>query len=211
MTEILSAVATQGIPSLLVENQKIKIARINSQKSEALGTIVGIVNHWTAGMFDTAFDDYHFNICLLGTKAVIVKTLNLTQKGQHVWGRNTGLVGVSLACMSNPKVKATHPHPAQIEAMAVIEAELCAWKHLNPSGTISLPDKDNTGTALVNTGKYHNFNVISDHAEFAKEDRYFPDRWDIGEYQNIVRSKVIQYHKELKEGKRKFQFKELIV
>lgn len=205
-TTLVESVTALTGSSVTVGGGTISIVRNNTQTFKNLGPVERLVNHWTAGAFTTAYNEYHFNICFVNNKAVVVKTLSTQQLGKHTLGRNPNMLGISLACMSKPNSKSTHPQPAQIEAMAILLAELCVVHNLNPAGVVTLPKKTLSGDVLVETGGTRTFNVIADHAEYSKADGYAADRWDIGAYQETVKAKTFQYHSELKQGRRSFQF-----
>ena len=65
--------------------------------------------HWTAGRYDTDFDDYH--VCIHGDGSIYVTTDNLSETLAHTWHRNSGSVGVTLDYPPTAK---------QIEAMAQV-------------------------------------------------------------------------------------------
>lgn len=79
--------------------------------------------HWSAGHYNTVFDDYHVNITGDGTMYV---TGNLSDLKAHTYHRNTGSVGISLCCAygaTTDNLGDEPPTVAQIEAMAqAIEA-----------------------------------------------------------------------------------------
>ena len=74
--------------------------------------------HWSAGHYDTVFDDYHVNI---GKNGELYVTGDLDEVKAHTWRRNTGAVGISLCCGYKANTSDLGPEPpteAQIEAMA---------------------------------------------------------------------------------------------
>lgn len=79
--------------------------------------------HWSAGHYNTVFDDYHVNITGDGTMYI---TGNLSDLKAHTYHRNTGSVGISLCCAygaTTDNLGDEPPTVAQIEAMAqAIEA-----------------------------------------------------------------------------------------
>lgn len=79
--------------------------------------------HWSAGHYNTVFDDYHVNITGDGT---LYLTGNLSDLKAHTYHRNTGSVGISLCCAygaTTDNLGDEPPTVAQIEAMAqAIEA-----------------------------------------------------------------------------------------
>lgn len=182
----------------------------NTQKHEPMTQPKGIVLHWGANNRFNWADGYHYNICDFSGVAVVVQSLKLSEKGSHVWGRNSGLIGISMSCMAKPDLI---PTDLQKETTSILVAEFCAWKSLDIFGKIILPEKKYypKPDRLIDTGKMIKFPVVTDHAEYAKRDGYFPSRWDIGSYKTDIvdRAKVI--YSELKSGKgRKFQFLEIL-
>lgn len=183
------------------------IRRPNGQKGDALGDKLGWIAHWSACPESLVFDDYHINICVSvdRKKPVIAKTLKFNQKGQHLFGRNTGMLAISFACPAVSKI--TKPTEEMVDAMALVIAESCAWHKLDPNGSIQVPKKlysyatDKLST-LPGTIKMP---VISDHASYAKADGYGRDRIDIGAYLPLVKSKALVFFKELKANERQFE------
>lgn len=194
--------AVNNEKTLTLPSGKINIQRINTQRAEALGTIKGVVLHWTAGPKTLAFDDYHINIVETASEVAVIQTLNYTEKGMHLYKRNTGMIGVSMASMQNPKLKSQQPSALQLEATALIIAEICCYKNLNPEKEFSTYKLGNP--ALVSAP------IISDHKYWAIEDMYYPDRWDIDTYYAPLRLRAIALFKELKANKRKFQFQDIL-
>lgn len=140
----------------------------NDQKAQPLGAPSQVVLHWTAGNYQQCWDSYHFNLAydVAVGRACVVKSLKLSQKGQHVWKRNSGAIGVTFCAMANAKSYAVQPK--QEEAAAVLCAELL--QHFK------LP-----------------LSALRDHAFWAQEDGYYPERWDIGPRFEPVR-KLTQAH-----------------
>lgn len=82
-----------------------------------------IYMHWSAGHYNTVFDDYHVNITADGTLYI---TGDLDEVKAHTYHRNTGAVGISLCCAYGATTNDLGDEPptqAQIEAMSqAIEA-----------------------------------------------------------------------------------------
>lgn len=77
--------------------------------------------HWTAGRYDTDFDDYH--VCIHGDGSIYVTTDNLSETLAHTWHRNSGSVGVTLDCAYGATTDDLGDYPPtakQIEAMAQV-------------------------------------------------------------------------------------------
>jgi hypothetical protein len=142
--------------------------------------------HWSASRYDQVFNDYHINI--LGDGTVYFTTDNLAEVKSHTWHRNTGAIGITLACAynaSSPENMGDYPPtPQQIETMAQVVAILC--------GILDIPiTKENVMT----------------HAEAADLDGYGPEttveRWDLWKLVDsdgvmksggdVIRGKAIYY------------------
>ena len=61
-----------------------------------LGRDVKIYLHWSAGRYNSKFEDYHVNID--GDGRIFLSVEDLSEVLAHTWKRNTGSVGVSLCC-----------------------------------------------------------------------------------------------------------------
>lgn len=184
--------------------------------------------HWGATDWNDIYNDYHYTIVFdpETRKAYVVKGLNDEQKGQHLWGRNSGCYGVGFAAMrdATPKAgmtavqfKGPNPiQPEQMELAAQLIAELCAWKKMNPFAEVTLMDKKRGGDSLVNTGGTMQAPTVADHAWFARQDGYPYDRWDIADYFPTLKARVDTMFRELKgqkmpDGKaRAFEFEEVL-
>lgn len=95
------------------------------EQARSVGREPKVYLHWSAGHYNTVFDDYHINIKGDGT---IVVTGDLDEIKSHTWRRNTGSVGVSLCCAYNATSNNIGPEPPtqeQIEVMAQVTAALC--------------------------------------------------------------------------------------
>lgn len=196
-----------GKSSFKLNDKTHYIHNDNSQANETFKNVSGLVLHWTAGDYKTFFNGYHVNFGFIENEVIVVKTLNFNQKGQHVWQRNSNLIGLTLCSMKDWVLK---PNEYQLDMLSLFIAEFCAWYNLNPENEITLPEKKLVGNTLVNTGKNKKFPIISDHRTFAESDGYASERQDIKDYYKPVRDKAIQYYKELKANKRKFVFLSLL-
>jgi hypothetical protein len=88
------------------------------QQAKSKGREPRIYLHWSAGHYDTVFDDYHINIT--GTGKIYI-TGDLDEVKAHTWQMNTGAVAISLCCAYGATTNDLGPEPptsAQIEAMA---------------------------------------------------------------------------------------------
>lgn len=93
------------------------------RQAESVGREPKIYLHWSAGHYNTVFDDYHVNITADGTLYI---TGDLDEVKAHTYHRNTGAVGISLCCAYGATTNDLSDEPptqAQIEAMSqAIEA-----------------------------------------------------------------------------------------
>lgn len=190
-------------------NQSFSYRKINSQRKDPMGELLGLVMHHSGVQKGIVFDDYHFNITEGKDGQVYVfKTLGFNEKGQHLWGRNTGLLATSLCCLATGK---DTPTENMIKANAILNAEKFAWKRLN-FGRLILPAKKIFSGNLVNiVGETITIDSLSDHGSYAKLDGYFPDRWDVGEgIKNTIITLTKKHYSDLKSGKAQFIFKDLM-
>lgn len=148
-----------------------------------------ITCHWSAGRYDQSFYDYHLNI--LGDGSIVSNHDNFDVKLSHTWRRNTGNIGIALACCLDAGVTSTGevnwgtypPTDAQIETMAQVVAAICKGKDWEPT-----------------------YDKVKTHAEWAAIDGYSiydddPDmRWDLikvpqedGEGGDVIRGKAAFY------------------
>lgn len=203
---IIKDISKQMLGAFSINGIKFNLLSDNT-RGESSGVEKHLVNHWTAGTATQLFNGYHYNITEVNNEVFVFKTLNRKEKGQHVWGRNTGAIGNTLCCMYNNK----KPTDKMIDALAILNAEQCAWYNIDPRKQIQLAKKKRTGVnSLVTVSGFINAPTVSDHSFFAKQDGYASDRWDIGDYMKIVYDKCLKYYDELKSGKRQFTFKEII-
>lgn len=64
--------------------------------AKGLGRDVKIYLHWSAGRYNSKFEDYHVNID--GNGNIFLSIDDLSEVLAHTYRRNTGSVGVSLCC-----------------------------------------------------------------------------------------------------------------
>ena len=69
------------------------------EQAKSQGRNPKVYLHWSAGRYDSVFDDYHINIT--GAGKIFVTTNNLSEIKSHTWRRNTGSIGISLCCAYN--------------------------------------------------------------------------------------------------------------
>ena len=66
------------------------------EQAKSQGRNPKVYLHWSAGRYDSVFDDYHINIT--GAGKIFVTTNDLLEIKSHKWRRNTGSIGISLCC-----------------------------------------------------------------------------------------------------------------
>ncbi|WP_333593598.1 N-acetylmuramoyl-L-alanine amidase [Anaerospora hongkongensis] len=152
-------------------------------QANSLDRDVKLYLHWTAGHYGQFFSDYHINIDADGS--IYISTNDFAEVKSHTYRRNTGAVGIALACAYNATTRNLGPEPPtsqQIEVTAQVVAVLAATLDL----TI---DRQRVMT----------------HAETADDDNYGPlttcERWDLwyfdgaakGEGGNVIRGKANWY------------------
>lgn len=107
---------------------KVTLEEIKAMAQSASG-ISKIFVHWAASRYGQFFDDYHINIDHDGS--VYASTDDLTELKSHTWRRNSGAVGIALACCYNATgcddLGEYPPTPDQIEALAQVLAVLCKY------------------------------------------------------------------------------------
>ena len=94
-------------------------------KAQAAGRQPAIILHWSAGCYNTCFDDYHINIT--GDGEIKLSTRDLAQNCSHTYLRNSGSIGVSLCCAYGANTNNLGNYPPtkkQIEVMARVIAVL---------------------------------------------------------------------------------------
>lgn len=95
------------------------------EQAQSLGRDVKLYLHWSAGHYGQFFDDYHINIDQDGS--IYVSSDDLSSYKPHTYMRNTGAIGIALACCANATTNNLGPEPptsAQIESMAQVVAVL---------------------------------------------------------------------------------------
>lgn len=94
--------------------------------ADSVGRSVKVYLHWSAGHYGQFFDDYHINIDQDGS--IYASTDDLSEVLAHTYHRNTGAVGVSMACCAGATsndLGDESPTTAQIDAMAKVVMVLC--------------------------------------------------------------------------------------
>jgi N-acetylmuramoyl-L-alanine amidase len=165
--------------------------------NDPLGKPEAITLHWTAGSYQQTFDHYH--ICITGDGRGIM-TLPLSKKGSHVWGRNSGNIGIALCAMSNAR---TMPTAKQIEEAAAIVADLCKQFDIDLHADRACQRHKVIGQTRVPIQDTMQVPYVADHAAYARCDGYYPDRWDCGRYTDEILKKAAWYRDQIADGKRK--------
>ena len=94
--------------------------------ANSVGRGIKIYLHWSAGHYGQFFEDYHINIDKDGS--IYSSTDDLSEVLAHTYHRNTGAVGVSMACCAGATsndLGDESPTTAQIDAMAKVVMVLC--------------------------------------------------------------------------------------
>lgn len=112
----------------LAELKQLALQSKNSLWSQAqsISRDVKLYLHWSAGHYGQFFDDYHINIDQDGS--IYVTTNDFSENKSHTYKRNTGAIGISLACAYNATTENLGNEPPtalQIEAMSQVVAVLC--------------------------------------------------------------------------------------
>lgn len=111
-------------PKTITHKELHKLAR------EARGYAKKIYLHWTAGNYNDAYDDYHFNIGKDGELYITCKTLLETKS--HTYNRNKESVSIALCCCAEGRLYGhgrvdfgeQPPTPVQLEKMSQVIAIL---------------------------------------------------------------------------------------
>lgn len=94
--------------------------------AKSVGRDVKLYLHWSAGRYEQFFDDYHINIDKDGS--IYVSSDNFYEIKSHTYKRNTGAIGISLACCYKATTDNLGDYPPtvlQIESMSQVIAVLC--------------------------------------------------------------------------------------
>lgn len=94
--------------------------------ANSLSRNVCVYLHWSAGHYNQYYEDYHINISKEGK--YFVSTDDLSEVLAHTWKRNTGAIGIALACCAGATSNDLGDEPPtseQIEAIALLTAWIC--------------------------------------------------------------------------------------
>lgn len=95
------------------------------EQAQSVGREPKVYLHWSAGHYGQFFDDYHVNIDADGSLYI---DGDLEDVKNHTWKRNTGSIGISLACCAfatSEDLGDEPPTTAQIDAMAQAIVAVC--------------------------------------------------------------------------------------
>ena len=81
---------------------------------------VKVYLHWTAGDYETTYDDYHF--CVAGN-GQIVNTRSLKEIPSATWKRNTGSIAIALCCCQGAIAYSGEPNYADLGHFPPTEAQ----------------------------------------------------------------------------------------
>lgn len=157
----------------------------------------GIAFHVSAGSRTQVHPQYH--LTAVGDARRVVRSLPDTTPGAHVYGANSGTVGLSLACGAGSTYTAApafelrggvQPLPRQVEDLAAAAAEVCLKWALDPDGVRVLPN----GQPVL---------VLATHRDYAVAGGYAAHRFDPGgQFAAQLRTKARWYFAQTKALKR---------
>lgn len=167
-------------------------------QANSLGRDVKLYLHWTAGHYGQFFDSYHINIDADGS--VYVSTDNLAELKPHTYRRNSGAIGISLACAYNATTNNFGPEPPtpeQIEAVAQVVAALATVLDL----TIDLQRVMTHAEAADNKDGVNPGYEANGYPQGKHGPEHNCERWDLwyfdgvpkGEGGNVIRGKANWY------------------
>ncbi len=136
--------------------------------------VIGIVFHWTAARYGQTFPDYHFCVDYDGT-VYQNEEADPDDILPHTWHRNTGRVGIAAMAMFDATTTNYGKYPVtakQIEAMAALAAKIAKRYGIKPE-------------------------EIRSHSDWAREDGYYGERWDLDREGASLKRKVAWYLKRL--------------
>lgn len=170
------------------------------RKAESVGRTPSIIAHWSAGHYGQFYDDYHINIDEDGS--IYISTDDFSETLAHTWKRNTGAVGIAMACCAfatTNDLGDEPPTPAQIEVMAQVVAVVADALWL----TI---DKYHVMTHSEAADNYDDLNIHEDYGAYSTAERWdllflgtdespsFPENYDDPTNGgNVLRGKALYY------------------
>lgn len=174
--------------------EKITLEELSKFAEPAEGKVSKIYLHWTAGYYDSTFDDYHINIT--GNGDIYLSTEDLTAVLAHTWHRNTGAIGIALCCCIDASIKddgsfslgSEPPTQLQIENAAKVVSVLTEVLDLpldeqHVMTHAEAADLDGYGPAEIGTEYFEKWDLwqLLD----------YDDEWHSGG--NVLRGKAIWY------------------
>ena len=170
------------------------------EQAKSQGRNPKVYLHWSAGRYDSVFDDYHINIT--GAGKIFVTTNDLSEIKSHTWRRNTGSIGISLCCAYDATTNDLGeyaPTNIQIETIAkVIDVVATGlWLTINKEHVLTHGDAADNEDGIWCHDPYGPKNGCErwdlEFLETSESPKYDP--WD-EEHRggSILRGKAIWYH-----------------
>lgn len=214
MSKIVNVSHMRGQGSAVFNGKTITLNWPNNQWHEPMGPVVGGCLHWTADHWLAGYDDYPANVMYdqESGEAFIVLMLDPGQKGSHLWGRNTGIHGITLCAAVGADPGGNYgPNPpmqAQIALAAQYLAELAVVHGLDPRSHMQVDHKraNADATVLSNTGGTIEVPRFWDHQGYAHVDNYAAWRWDCQGITPHVLGYMLGYYDEIMAGTRALEF-----
>lgn len=163
--------------------------------------------HWTAGTYDSLFDDYHISIT--GNGDIYVPNVIFSRVLNHTWRRNTGSIGIALcACYgaTSNNLGSYAPTKKQIEvlAQAVDRVASGLWLTINKEYVLTHGEAANNEDGGIGTHEpyawwndsYGDGDTRGD-LEFLgtpESPSYNPYATDGSRGGDVIRGKAIWYH-----------------
>jgi hypothetical protein len=173
----------------------------------------GITLHWSAGTYNQIFDGYAYCVVFnpKNGNVWIVKTLRATEKGYHLWGRNSGHMGVSFMAMRGASPDGhtgQYPIPdVMAQAAWAFVAEMCIDLKHKPDDMIAHAKKASNATQIWTVPGEIQMPFVADHRAFARKDGYPAARFDIGDFFPDWHNKILWYYGKFMTGDKPRLFK----
>lgn len=188
--------------------RKVTLLELNQMALESKGELwsaaqseerdVKLYLHWSAGRYGQFFDEYHINIDKDGS--IYVSSDNFYTVKSHTYKRNTGAIGIALACCYNATTDSLGYQPPtemQIEAMSQVITVLCKALDL----TIDIYRVMTHAEAANNMDGLNPGYEVNGYPDGKYGPGFSCDRWDLwfipgvpkGEGGNVLRGKAIWY------------------
>lgn len=209
--------AKHHVPRFKLEQRIINVPPVDRGGNLIDGRLAawGGVGHWFGSGYQALGTTYHIPIQwnAADNTATIVQRIRLRDKGSHVWRRNTGLIAVSFAAMSDiikngRKVGVNWPKDVQVFAMAYTFAALAGVLGWNLEGTQRVlayrHDRQARGGQgdLIRIPGYHDAPIITPHSWWAQRriDDYEDHRWDVGTYWGGIFPLALRFREWMRAG-----------